>query len=115
MISSITVVALCRNFANDLVRIRNLDQIYNLIGSQSAEALLHARVCPFCSSAESTLPSIKVSTPSNKPGFIVVMLLISAVVVAPLWLRLISEHKRLESAHRKLSKVAYTDRETGGV
>ena len=44
---------------------------------------------------------------------IVVMLLISAVVVAPLWLRLISEHKRLESAHRKLSKVAYTDRETG--
>ena len=44
---------------------------------------------------------------------IIVMLLISAVVVAPLWLRLIAEHKRLESAHTKLYKIAYTDRETG--
>ena len=42
-----------------------------------------------------------------------IMLLISAVVVAPLWLRLIREHRRLESAHSKLYKVAYTDRETG--
>ncbi len=44
---------------------------------------------------------------------IIVMFLISAVVVGPLWLRLIAEHKRLESANSKLYKTAYTDRETG--
>ena len=44
---------------------------------------------------------------------IIAVLLISAFVVAPLWLRLIREHKRLASAHSKLYKIAYTDRETG--
>ena len=42
-----------------------------------------------------------------------VMILVSLLVVAPLWLKLKSEHRRLNEAHKHLYKMAYTDRETG--
>ncbi len=44
---------------------------------------------------------------------IIVMVLVSTLVVAPLWFKLLAEHKRLKLAHSKLFKIAYTDRETG--
>jgi EAL domain-containing protein (putative c-di-GMP-specific phosphodiesterase class I)/GGDEF domain-containing protein len=44
---------------------------------------------------------------------ILVMMLVSALVVAPLWFRLLAEHGRLKEAHSSLFKIAYTDRETG--
>lgn len=44
---------------------------------------------------------------------ILVMVLVSTLVVAPLWFKLLEEHKRLQKAHTKLFRIAYTDRETG--
>lgn len=44
---------------------------------------------------------------------ILVLILVSILFVAPLWLKLLSEHKRLKKAHSKLAEIAYTDRETG--
>ncbi len=44
---------------------------------------------------------------------IAVILLITCVVVAPLWRRFRKEHNRLERAHQELHEVAYTDRDTG--
>jgi len=41
------------------------------------------------------------------------LVLISFLVVLPLWKRLINEHKRHEQANRKLHHFAYTDQETG--
>ena len=43
---------------------------------------------------------------------ILVLALVTILVVAPLWLKLLAEHKRLNSAHSKLFSIAYTDRET---
>lgn len=42
-----------------------------------------------------------------------VFLAVSLLVVAPLWRRLIVEHKKLKDAHTNLYQIAYTDRETG--
>lgn len=44
---------------------------------------------------------------------VVVILLISVLVVAPLWRRVVKEHLRLQEAHQNLHKIAYTDKATG--
>jgi len=41
------------------------------------------------------------------------MLLLSILVVTPLWRRLIGEHRRLQSTHSKLRQIAFFDRVTG--
>lgn len=46
-------------------------------------------------------------------AIIIVMVLLSAVVIAPLWRKLVREHKRVQQAQVDLRRIAYTDRETG--
>jgi GGDEF domain-containing protein len=41
------------------------------------------------------------------------LLLVSSLIVLPLWRRLIREHKRHEQAHKQLFEFAYIDQETG--
>lgn len=42
-----------------------------------------------------------------------VFLLVSLLVIAPLWRKLINEHRKLREANSNLFHIAYTDRETG--
>ena len=44
---------------------------------------------------------------------IIILILVSTLLIAPLWIKLVEEHKALEVAHDELSRIAYTDRETG--